>query len=173
MTELRTHPVSQPHYFTYMLTRKQITHQLPHLLLKFWLLKYCSVSPVMHYIVQSMRVQKHFLPLQKECCGVKRYCSFHLSQSWNSTSPKLQKNAGCGIYFIWTCHLENGGLKPNMENHRDWKGQWWLYKHKKKKTEKLQLFSEQAKKKNLWPGKWPLSCYCVLWELQVLVLRLK
>lgn len=44
---------------------------------------------------QSMHVQKHFLPLQNEYHGVKRYCSFHLSHNWNSTSPQIaQKKQG-------------------------------------------------------------------------------
>lgn len=99
---------------------------------------------VVQYAVQSICVQKHFLPPPKEYRGVERYCSFHPSQGWNSTSPQLHENAGCGLCFIQTCHLENRGLNSNMENHRYGKGQWWLWEHKR---QKLQSFTELAKKR--------------------------
>lgn len=78
---------------------------------------------VVQHVVQSMCVQKHFLPLPKEYHGVKRCCSSHLSQGWNNTAPQLHESAGCGLCFIQTCHLENRGLNSNMENHRYGKGQ--------------------------------------------------
>lgn len=73
--------VSQSRYFTYSHLNRFGNTPTPTSIAQLLLLKYCSVSPVMHYPVQPIRVQRHLLLLQEEHYGVRRYCSFQLAQN--------------------------------------------------------------------------------------------